>query len=211
MTTLKPSRHQMSQVMIYFNKNVRPFIFNIWYMTFLCQNYCMSHYNILYYIIYTKFKTVFKNTHKIGNLGTSGFLCGSQSQHALWEMEFIVNLDTLDWLRHMTDWLSYTVKCDEFGRWEWPWQWNFGKILQTLKLFRSQMIPTPPPAAGCLQMSVVIARRATAWQQSEVMCDAAAPLITVVFHQSIVVEEKHSAFCPKRREDEGDVSLFTRR
>lgn len=67
------------------------------------------------------------------------------------------------------------------------------------------MIRTPPPAAGCLQMSAVIAQRATVWQQSEVMCDAAAPLITVVFHQSIVVEEKHSAFCPERREDAGDA------
>lgn len=73
------------------------------------------------------------------------------------------------------------------------------------------MIPTPPPAAGCLPMSAVIARQATAWQQSEVMCVAAVPLITFVFHQSTVVEEKHFAFCPKRREDAGDVSLLTHR
>lgn len=86
---------------------------------------------------------------------------------------------------------------------------NLSKILQTLKLFGTKMIPTPLPAAGCLQMSVVIAQRATAWQQSEVMCDAAAPLITVVFHQSIFVEEKHSAFCPERREDAGDTVNYT--
>lgn len=60
-------------------------------------------------------------------------------------------------------------------------------------------------------MSVVIALQATTWQQSEVMCVAAAPLITFVFHQSTVVEEKHFAFCPKRREDGRDVSLLTRR
>lgn len=139
-------------------------------------------------------------------------------------MVFIVSLDAFDWLRHMTCvTLTFDVTQKPPSRKQTgalsskrvPLRITLTvepcKIQQTLKLFGSQMIPTPFPAAGCLEMSVVIARRATAWQQSEVVCNAAASLITVVFHQSIVVEEKHSAFCPKRREDAGDVLLLTRR